>query len=101
MKSADRIASLRPYFFAQLGKRIVEMRQAGVDVIRMDMGSPDLEPPKEVIQALVNAAQRADTHGYTLGTGTHSYRQAVADYYQRRFAVQLDPQSEIIDLIGR
>lgn len=100
MKASDRISSLRPYFFAQLGKRLVSMRSQGVDVIRMDMGSPDMQPPDQVIQALAQAAKRADMHGYTLGAGTHSFRQAIADHYGRRFGVKLDPQNEAIDLIG-
>jgi LL-diaminopimelate aminotransferase len=100
MKPADRISSLRPYFFAKLGKQIVSMRNNGTDVIRMDMGSPDMQPPAEVIEALVHAARRPEMHGYTLGAGTHSFRKAIADHYQRRFGVHLDRQSEAIDLIG-
>jgi LL-diaminopimelate aminotransferase len=100
MKPADRISSIRPYFFAQLGKRIVSMRSKGKDVIRMDMGSPDLPPSDQVIQALVESARRPDKHGYTLGAGTHSFRAALADHYSMRFGVNLDPQSEAIDLIG-
>ena len=100
MKPADRISSIRPYFFAQLGKRIVSMRSKGKDVIRMDMGSPDLPPSDQVIQALVESARRPDKHGYTLGAGTHSFRAALADHYSMRFGVNLDPESEAIDLIG-
>lgn len=100
MEAAKRIAEIRPYFFAQLGKRITAMRSSGADVIRMDMGSPDLPPPDEVVDALVAAARRPDLHGYTLGAGTHSFRQAATQYYKTRFGVELDPKSEVIDLIG-
>lgn len=100
MKAANRISHLRPYFFAQLGKRIMSMRAQGVDVIRMDMGSPDLPPPDAVIQVLVSSAQRPEMHGYTLGAGTQSFRKAIAQHYAARFGVKLDAKSEAIDLIG-
>lgn len=100
MKPADRIAHIKPYFFAELGKKINGMRARGVDVIRLDMGSPDLPPAPQVVEALANAAQRPTTHGYTLGSGTANFRKAVATFYQRRFGVELDPGYEVIDLIG-
>ena len=100
MQRAKRISSIKPYFFAQLGKRITSMRASGRDVIRMDMGSPDLPPPEAVINALAEAARRPDVHGYTLGSGTGPFRKAVAESYARRFEVDLDPSSEVIDLIG-
>ena len=100
MLPADRIKSIKPYFFAALGKKIVEMRADGKDIIRLDMGSPDLPPAAHIVQALVDAARREDTHGYTLGSGTHKFREAVADHYSRRFGVALDPKRNVIDLIG-
>jgi len=68
-------------------------------VVRLDIGSPDLPPPGFILEGMFEAASRADTHGYTLGL-THKFRKAVADYYQRRFGVQLDPATETIDLLG-
>lgn len=100
MKPADRLGKIKPYFFSMLGKKIIEMRANGVDVIRLDMGSPDLPPAAHIIEALSSAAHRDDTHGYTLGSGTHKFREAVANHYSRRFGVELDPKSEVIDLIG-
>ncbi len=97
---ADRIASFKPYFFAQLNQKINELRAKNVDVIRLDMGSPDLPPAPFIIEALVNSARRSDTHGYTQMGGSLSFKQAVADYYQRRFGVSLEPQSEVLALIG-
>ncbi|MDH3944124.1 MAG: aminotransferase class I/II-fold pyridoxal phosphate-dependent enzyme [Anaerolineae bacterium] len=100
LQPADRIGSIKPYFFASLGKKIVDMRSKGIDVIRLDMGSPDLPPADFIIDAMVSAARQANRHGYTLGSGTHRFRQAVSDHYKRRFGVALDPKSEAIDLIG-
>ena len=100
MEFSKRISTVKPYFFSKLGKKIVAMRANGVDVIRLDMGSPDLPPANHIINALKESASRSDTHGYTLGSGTHIFRSAIADHYQRRFGVSLDPTTEVVDLIG-
>jgi len=100
MKIADRIANLPPYVFATVEKRINEQRAKGVDVINLGIGSPDLPPPQFIIDELHRSALRADAHGYSGYYGTPALRQAIAGYYQRRFGVALDPQSEILPLIG-
>src|SRR3990172_10455357 len=100
MKPAERIAQFKPYFFAELGKHVNKLRAEGKDVIRMDMGSPDLPPADEVIEALVATANRPDTHGYPLGSGTQPFRTAIAEYYDRRYGVELNPVGEVMDLIG-
>ncbi|MCW5876045.1 MAG: aminotransferase class I/II-fold pyridoxal phosphate-dependent enzyme [Anaerolineales bacterium] len=99
LRPAHRIAHIKPYFFADLGKRITAMRAQGVDVVRLDIGSPDLPPPGFILEAMFDAASKANTHGYTLGL-TAPFRSAVADYYKKRFDVDLDPKTEVIDLIG-
>lgn len=99
-KPAERIASFKPYFFAQLNQKINELRAKNVDVIRLDMGSPDLPPAPFIIEALVDSARRDDTHGYTQMGGSLPFKKAVADYYQRRFGVTLDPNTEVLALIG-
>jgi len=100
MPPAKRISSFEPYFFASLGKKISQLKQKGMDVIRIDMGSPDLPPADFIIDELVEKSRRADTHGYSPTGGTQAFKQAVADYYVDRFEVNLDPSSEIIGLIG-
>ncbi|MBI3159911.1 MAG: aminotransferase class I/II-fold pyridoxal phosphate-dependent enzyme [Chloroflexi bacterium] len=100
MQPADRISGSTPYFFSELGKKISQLRENGVDVIRLDMGSPDLPPEPSIIAALIAEAQKPDVHGYTLGSGVQKFRQAVAAFYSRRFGVELDPTREVIDLIG-
>ncbi len=99
-QSADRLAGFGAYFFAQLGKRIAALRAEGKDIIRIDIGAPDLPPPDFVVEALVASARRPDTHSYTTYGGTPVFKQAVADYYQRRFQVALDPATEVLGLIG-
>lgn len=98
-KPADRIAHIKPYFFADLGKRIATLRAKGVDVVRLDIGSPDLPPPGFILETMFDSASKPNTHGYTLGM-TQPYRTAVAAYYQKRFGVQLDAKAEVVDLIG-
>jgi len=97
---ADRIASFKPYFFASLNKKITELKAKGMDVIRIDMGSPDLPPADFITDSLVESARRSDTHGYTPNGGTPAFRQAIVDYYADRFEVTLDPNKEAIGLIG-
>ncbi|MEA3310213.1 MAG: aminotransferase class I/II-fold pyridoxal phosphate-dependent enzyme [Chloroflexota bacterium] len=100
MKIATRLENLPTYIFATLGKRIAELRAAGVDVIRLDIGSPDMPPPEPVIAVLNEAARQPENHGYAGFYGDPEFRRAVAHFYQRRFGVELDPESEVLALIG-
>jgi LL-diaminopimelate aminotransferase len=100
MPAAQRISSFEPYFFASLGKKINQLKQQGMDIIRIDMGSPDLPPADFIIEELVTQSRKSDTHGYSPTGGTQAFKQAVADYYMDRFEVALDTSSEIIGLIG-
>lgn len=97
---AQRISTFEPYFFASLGKKITRLKSNGMDVIRIDMGSPDLPPANFIIEKLVDESRKSDTHGYSPIGGTPGFKQAVADYYMDRFEVTLDPGSEIVGLIG-
>ncbi len=99
-KPADRISGFKPYFFAQLTQKLNELCAKGIDIIRLDMGSPDLPPKDFIIDALVKSARRADTHGYTPNGGTPAFRKAISEYYLNRFDVELDPKKETIALIG-
>ncbi len=100
IRPADRVASLQPYFFDELNKKIAVMRSQGRDVIRLDMGSPDMPPEPFITDRLAEAARRPDAHGYSPYGGVASFRKAVAGYYQTRFGVTLDPQKEVLGLIG-
>jgi LL-diaminopimelate aminotransferase len=100
MRLAQRVANLPPYVFAGLEKRVNALRAQGMDIIRLDMGSPDLPPPQEVIDALYKSAQDPTHHGYAGFSGVPALRQAMAAYYDRRFGVKLDPNNEVLALIG-
>jgi LL-diaminopimelate aminotransferase len=97
---AHRIAGFESYYFATLGEKIQKMKKEGKDVIRLDIGSPDLPPTKEIIDALCSAARNSSAHGYTLHSGTKAFREAIADYYRSRFKVDINPNTEVLSLIG-
>jgi LL-diaminopimelate aminotransferase len=97
---ADRIGNLPAYPFASLGRRIRELNAAGKDVIRLDIGSPDLPPPAAIVEEMYRSAKDNSHHGYSGFFGTPELREAVVAYYQRRFGVELDPEREVTSLIG-
>lgn len=97
---AQRLSNLPTYVFASIGDRIRSMQQAGMKVIRLDIGSPDAPPPMEVVEALHAAAAKPGTHGYAGYRGLPAFREAVARYYQRRFGVTVNPNTEVLPLIG-
>ncbi|HNS37882.1 MAG TPA: aminotransferase class I/II-fold pyridoxal phosphate-dependent enzyme [Anaerolineaceae bacterium] len=100
IRPADRIASFKPYFFASLVQKINGLKASGMDVIRIDMGSPDLPPADFIVDALEKSARKANTHGYSPNGGTPAFREAIANYYKTRFNVDLDPKTETLQLIG-
>jgi LL-diaminopimelate aminotransferase len=100
MKQSARLSNVPPYHFARWAERINAARESGLDVIRLDMGNPDMPPPAEVIEELCRSAHRPDHHGYPGFRGIPPLREAIAAYYVRRFGVTLDPESQIITLIG-
>lgn len=100
IQPAQRIHDFKPYFFADLNRRIQTLKAQGMDVIRLDAGSPDLPPPDFIIQRLIESASRADAHGYASSGGSAAFRRAVSTYYRQRFGVELNPESEVLALIG-
>ncbi len=100
MKPATRLSNLPPYPFARLEKSIGEMRAKGTDVIRLDIGNPDLAPAPQIIQRLSESAANERNHGYPGFAGTPQLREAIASYYLARFGVQIDPVREVLPLIG-
>lgn len=100
MRSARRLESLPVYVFATLDAKLKAVRARGVDVIRLDIGSPDGPPPGFVIDSLARAAADATRHGYAGYTGTPLLRQAMVGYYAQRFGVSLDVATEVLPLIG-
>ncbi len=100
MRFAERIRTLPPYLFAELDRRVAEKRATGADVISLGVGDPDLPTPPHVVEALQRAAADPATHRYPSYFGLPDFRRAVAAFYERRFAVRLDPDTEVLPLIG-
>lgn len=89
-----------PLFFASLGEKIASLQERGFDVIRLDIGSPDMPPAPHILEALSRAAGRAEAHGYQAHNGTADLRNAWAEMYARLYRVALDPQLEVLPLLG-
>jgi LL-diaminopimelate aminotransferase len=97
---AQRIERLPVNFFTSLGAKITGIQAAGGDVIRLDVGSPDLPPAPQIIEALAKSALAPDRHGYQPHKGSLALRAAWAEMYRRVYAVELDPETEIVPLLG-
>jgi len=97
---AERINSLPPYLFADIDRKKREAENRGVDIIDMGVGDPDLPTPSHIVDALCKAATEPANHRYPSYEGMFTFREAVADWYRRRKHVSLDPDSEVLTLIG-
>ena len=100
MKPSSRSERLPPYLFAELERKVREKKAAGVDVISLGIGDPDMPTPALVVDALVRAAADPATHRYPSNRGRPELREAFSRFYERRFGVALDPESEIIPALG-
>lgn len=100
MKRASRLANMPPYPFARWAAHVEAARRQGADVIRLDIGNPDMPPPDEVVEALCRSAHQPDHHGYPGYRGLPALRAAITGYYERRFGVLLDPDTQVVPLIG-
>lgn len=95
-----RIDKLPPYVFGIVNQKKLEARRAGDDVIDLGFGNPDIPSNPEVVAKLIEAASNPRNHRYSVSRGLPNLRRAVADRYQRRFGVDLDPETEVIATIG-
>ena len=100
MKFASRVEKIPPYLFVEISRKIAQKRREGIEVISFGIGDPDLEPPAPVIQKLRETSGDLPNHRYPESEGLPEFRKATADWYQRRFGVSLDPETEVISLIG-
>jgi alanine-synthesizing transaminase len=95
-----RIKRLPPYVIAEVNAMRHAARQAGRDIIDLGMGNPDLPPPRHVIDKLCEVASKPNAHGYSQSKGIPGLRRAQANYYGRRFGVELDPEREVVVTMG-
>lgn len=100
LQPAHRLGALPPYVFARLEELKVRARAQGLDLIDLGMGNPDGPTPAPVVTAAMTAIQDEAHHGYPPFEGTASFRQAITAWYNRRYGVSLDPNSEALPLLG-
>jgi alanine-synthesizing transaminase len=96
----SRIKRLPPYVFNITAELKMAARRRGEDIIDMSMGDPDGSTPQHIVDKLVEASRRPNTHGYSVSKGIPRLRKAISDWYRRRYAVDIDPDSEAIVTIG-
>ena len=100
MKFSDRLGKLAPYPFVEISRIIAAKRAAGVDVVTFGIGDPDMPTPQPIIDRLLEASQHAPNHRYPETDGLPELRRAIAYWYEHRFGVRLDPDKEVLPLIG-
>ncbi|MBU4511519.1 LL-diaminopimelate aminotransferase [bacterium] len=100
MKIAQRIQNVPPYLFAEIDKKKEEALKKGVDIINLGIGDPDQPTPDNIIEKLIESVKNPKTHNYPPYQGTAKFRQAIASWYKNRFGVDLDPDNEVMALIG-
>jgi LL-diaminopimelate aminotransferase len=100
MRSSKRLELIPPYLFAELERKISAKREAGVDVISLGIGDPDMPTYEPIVAAAQQAVADPSTHQYPTNRGRQEFREAIAAFYRRRFGVSLDPDSEVMPAIG-
>ena len=100
MRHSERLERIPPYLFAQLERRIAEKRAAGVDVITLAIGDPDMPTFRPIVEAAQRAVANPSTHTYPTNRGREEFREAIVGFYGRRFGVTLDHDKEVMPAIG-
>jgi alanine-synthesizing transaminase len=100
MHEFRRMERLPPYVFKVVDKLKMELRRQGEDVIDLGMGNPDIPTPKHIVDKLIEAAQKPHNYRYSASAGITKLRQAIADWYKRRWGVEIDPEEEAIATMG-
>jgi LL-diaminopimelate aminotransferase len=100
LRPSRRLEQIPPYLFAELERKVRTKRAAGIDVISLGIGDPDTPTYAPIVEAAQKAVADPDTHRYPTNRGRQEFRDAVATFYERRFGVALDPQTEVMPAIG-
>ena len=100
MRHSERLERIPPYLFAQLERKIADKRAAGIDVITLGIGDPDIPTFTPIVEAAQRAVANPSTHTYPSNRGREEFREAVASFYGRRFGVELEPDGEVMPAIG-
>src|SRR5699024_9994451 len=97
---SNKVKNLPPYLFSEFQKRKKELQREGVDVIDLGIGAPDLPTPNFVVEKLIRSAEEPENHRYSPYNGTMVFKEAVAFFYKEHYGVDLNPETEILTLIG-
>jgi LL-diaminopimelate aminotransferase len=97
---SKRLEAIPPYMFAELERKVAAKKQAGIDVISLGIGDPDMPTYPHVVEAMQAAVADPSTHQYPSNRGREEFRRAFASFYDRRFGVQIDPETEVMPAIG-
>ncbi|MFA6599879.1 MAG: LL-diaminopimelate aminotransferase [Candidatus Omnitrophota bacterium] len=100
IEAPERLKKLPPYLFAEVDRRKRQLMAAGKDVVDLGVGDPDIPTPAWIVDVLAEAAKDPANHRYALDAGMPVFRQAIRDWFEKRFKVRLDPDKEILPLIG-
>ena len=100
MRFARRLDLVPPYLFAELERKIDEKAKAGIDVISLGIGDPDLPTPPAVVEEMQRQVGRPETHRYPSNRGLQAFRRSVSDFYADRFGVDIDPETEVVPVLG-
>src|SRR5699024_2525733 len=95
-----KVKKLPPYLFSELQRKKKKMEASGADVIDLGIGAPDLPAPEFIYEKLVEEAKKPLNHKYSVYNGIPSFREAVAEFYKNQYGVELEPETEVLALIG-
>src|SRR5699024_4981407 len=97
---SDKVKNLPPYLFSEFQRKKKELESKGIDVIDLGIGAPDLPTPEFIINRLIKEVKLPENHLYPPYSGCQEYREAVAYFYKNHYGVELDPDTEVLALIG-
>jgi len=100
LEYSDRLNNLPPYIFAEIAAMKRQLKEKNVDLISMDVGDPDIPTPKLIVDALIEEIKKPENHKYPTRQGEPDFLEAVAEWYAKRFDVEVDPKDQIINLLG-
>jgi len=100
MELANRLTKLPPYLFVEINQKIADLQTKGKDIVNFGVGDPDLPTPSHIIERICQAARDPANHRYPETDGLLELRQAIAEWYERRFGITLNPAKEVLPLIG-
>ncbi len=99
-EKAERLKNLPPYLFKELDRKRTELRARGVDIIDLGVGDPDLPTPSHITEAMKEAVENPENHRYPSYSGMNDLKNAVSKWFERRFGVQVSPETEVVSVIG-